>query len=46
MRYNGDLGLNDKPSVKLADLIDHEVTTDELEIINYNTRQFKNILKR
>jgi len=46
MRYNGDLGLIDKPSVKLADLIDHEVTTDELEIINYNTRQFKNILKR
>jgi len=46
MRYNGDLGLNDKPSVKLADSIDHEVTTDELEIINYNTRQFKNILKR
>lgn len=46
MRYSGDLGLNDKPSVKLADLINHEVTSDEKENIIYNINQFKNILRR
>jgi hypothetical protein len=46
MKYNGDLGLQDKPSVKLADLIDHEVTEDAKEAIFYNIAQFKKILKR
>lgn len=46
LRYNGDLGLTDKPSVKLAELIDHNVTADEMEDINHNTKSFKQILKR
>jgi len=46
LTYNGDLGLQDKPSVKLADLIDHKVTQEELDNINYNTIMFKQILKR
>lgn len=46
LRYNGDLGLQDKPSVKLADLIEHQVSNEELDAIIYNTTQFKNILNR
>jgi len=44
LRYNGDLGLEDKPSIKLADLIDHEVTDTEMENISYNVEQFKKII--
>jgi hypothetical protein len=44
LRYNGDLGLNDKPSIMLADLIDHEVTDSQKEDILYNTEQFKKII--
>jgi hypothetical protein len=46
LRYNGDLGLQDKPSVKLADLIDTTVTDTQLQEIMYNTIKFKEILKR
>jgi len=46
LRYNGDLGLQDKPSIKLADLINHKVSDDEMENIEYNTKSFKQILKR
>ena len=46
LTYNGDFGLQDKPSVKLADLIDTEVTPDQLRDISYNVEQFKEILKR
>ena len=46
MSYASDFGLKDKPSIKLADLIDHVVTDSEWEIIDYNTKQFKKILKR
>lgn len=42
-RYNGDLGLNDKPSTKLADLITHNTTNTELEIILYNIKMFRKI---
>ena len=45
LRYNSDLGLNDKPSIKLADLIDHEVTDDQMEIIDYNVCKFKDIVR-
>ena len=45
LRYNSDLGLNDKPSIKLADLIDHEVTDDQMENIEYNVSKFKEIIK-
>jgi hypothetical protein len=44
LRYNGDLGLKEKPSIKLADLIDHKVTDDEMEIIEYNTGCFRSIV--
>jgi len=46
LRYNGDLGLQDKPSVKLADLIEHEPSSEELENIYYNIGMFKQILNR
>jgi len=45
LRYNGNLGLTDKPSIKLADLIDHEVTDTQKESIYYNVMQFKNIIQ-
>lgn len=44
LRYTGDLGLQEKPSVKLADLINHEVTPDELEVVYYNIDSFKSII--
>ncbi len=46
LRYNGDLGLETKPSVKLADLIETTVTNDAMELINYNVQQFKAILNQ
>jgi len=46
LKYDADYGLQSKPSTKLADLIDHEVTKDEMEIIDYNTKMFKKILCR
>jgi len=45
LRYNGDLGLNDKPSIMLADLIDHKVTDSEKEDILYNVEKFKDIIR-
>tara|TARA_R110002020_G_scaffold435510_2_gene645692 strand:+ start:625 stop:1413 length:789 start_codon:yes stop_codon:yes gene_type:complete len=44
LRYNGNLGLQDKPSIKLADLIDHQVTDSEMENIEYNVNEFKGII--
>jgi hypothetical protein len=46
MRYNGDLGLQDKPTQKLAEMIDHKVSEEELSHIIYNVTQFKNILRQ
>ena len=46
LRYTSDLGLNEKPSIMLADLIDHEVTDTEWENINYNVKSFKKIIGR
>lgn len=46
LRYNGDLGLNEKPSIMLADLIDHEVTDSQREDILYNVDNFKKIIDR
>jgi hypothetical protein len=46
MKYDAEYGLPTKPSTKLADLIDHQVTKDEMEIIDYNTKMFKKILCR
>lgn len=46
MQYDADYGLPIKPSTKLADLITHEITKDEMDIIEYNTKMFKKILCR
>ena len=46
LRYTGNLGLNEKPSIKLADLIDHNVTDTQLEDIEYNVHNFKKIINR
>jgi hypothetical protein len=46
IRYNGDLGLQEKPSQKLAEMIDHKVTQEELSHIIYNVTQFKHILRQ
>ena len=45
-RYYKDIGLYDKPSVLLADLIDHEVTAEQSEDILFNTSEFKKIIGR
>lgn len=46
LKYNGDLGLKTKPSTKLADLIDSNVSEDQLDLVDYNTNAFKEILGR
>jgi len=46
LRYNGDLGLQEKPSTMLCDLINAEVDDDVLEDVKYNTTMFKHILGR
>jgi hypothetical protein len=44
--YNGDFGLSIKPSTLLADLINAQPDEDAVERIQYNTSQFKRIIKR
>jgi len=44
--YNGDFGLNEKPTALLADLIDYEMSNSQLEILDYNVKMFKRILGR
>lgn len=46
LRYNGDLGLEEKPSTMLCDLINADVDEDVLELAQYNTDRFKDILMR
>lgn len=46
LRYNGDLGLQDKPTQKLADLIEHKVTEKELSDIFYNVNMFRKIIRQ
>lgn len=46
LKYNDDAGLDTKPSALLADMIEHDVTDDEQELIDYNTSMFKKILRR
>lgn len=46
LKYNDDYGLNEKPSALLADMIEHVPTDDQKELIEYNTRMFKKILRR
>jgi hypothetical protein len=46
LSYNGDLGLQEKPSTMLCDLINAEVDEDTLETVLYNTKMFKHIVGR
>jgi len=46
LKYDADYGLQDKPSTKLADLIEHNFTDDQLELVKYNTAMFKKIIRR
>jgi len=46
LKYDADYGLQTKPSTKLADLITHQFTQDQLELVKYNTSMFKKIIRR
>ena len=46
LKYNGDQGLVEKPSTMLCDLIEAKVDEDTSELVNYNTKMFKHILRR
>lgn len=46
MHYNDDLGLTEKPSTLLADLIDYNLNDSQFEILQYNTKMFKKIIRR
>tara|TARA_R100000664_G_scaffold9096_1_gene15129 strand:+ start:3929 stop:4735 length:807 start_codon:yes stop_codon:yes gene_type:complete len=43
-RYYKDIGLLGKPNIMLADLIDHEVTADQVTDIVHNVKEFKNLI--
>ena len=45
-RYMANQGLNHKPSMMLADMIDVDVNEDQVDDIIFNTKQFKNIIGR
>jgi len=46
LKYDADYGLDTKPSTKLADLITHNLTNEQLELVKYNTTMFKKIIRR
>jgi hypothetical protein len=46
LKYDADYGLQTKPSTKLADLIKHVFTPDQLDLVEYNTKMFKKIIRR
>ena len=46
IKYDADYGLPFKPSTKLADLIDHTFTDEQLMIARYNVDMFKRIIRR
>jgi len=46
LKYDADYGLQNKPSTKLADLIEHVFTDDQLALLEYNTTMFKRIIRR
>ena len=43
-RYYKNIGLLGKPTIMLADLIDHEVTADQVTDIVHNVKEFKNLI--
>jgi len=46
LQYNEEFGLSEKPSTLLADLIDTELDDTQLELLGYNVKMFKKILRR
>ena len=46
LKYNDEYGLTEKPKTLLADMIDHKITDSEFELVQYNTKMFKKILRR
>jgi hypothetical protein len=46
LKYDADYGLPFKPSAKLADLIEFVFEKNGLELVDYNTKMFKKILRR
>lgn len=46
LKYNDDNGLNRKPKTMLADLIETEMDDDQMELLDYNTKMFKKIIRR
>ena len=45
IRYVKDIGLIDKPSIKLCDLIDYQCTETNKINIDYNTKEFKTFIQ-
>ena len=45
-QYKPYIGLDDKPRVMLADLIDEQLDTEQLRMVEYNTSHFKKIINR
>ena len=45
-RYMVNIGLNDKPRTLLADLIGHDMSSEQMDLLLYNTCQFKKIINR
>ena len=41
-----EFALDEKPSTKLADLIEYEMNNSQLELLDYNVKMFKKILRR
>ena len=46
MRYAGDLGMTSKPRGLLAEHLDVELDTDQLNLVKYNLNSFKKIIGR
>ena len=45
-QYKPYIGLDDKPSVLLADLIEETLDSEQLRLVEYNTAEFKRIINR
>lgn len=46
LKYNDEWGLDEKPSQKLADMLEAKLDDTQQEILDYNLNMFKKILRR
>lgn len=46
LKYNDTWGLDEKPSQKLADMLEANLDDDQYDILQYNLKMFKKIIKR